>query len=516
MTLGPQLDTLEASGLIRLAAARPELLYLFRHWLVQDAAYTSLLKQERRELHRLVGESLEKLYPEHPAEQAAELAVHFERAEMPDRAVHYLIAAGHYALERYAIQEARTFFDRAASLVPADGDAPDQLRARVEIALGRIKAGFSAKLFDEEIAIVEAVVPDAEKLGDQQLLLDTYLWVALLRQQRGERYETSPEMHRALDRATEVGEALGDPSASAMPLAFIGMSQVRDGELRAGTETLERAIPLLEQRRAFIGASMAIATLSLGYARMGDFARAREASDRSIALAEGGDPIARLDAQIVKAMLESMSGNLDQAHEIAQQCVRQADALGSPSCAVFSRFVLGDVQLQRGQPELAKPTLERGDILAFGSAFVRPMIEGWLGSAQAELGDVAGARTAWEAAVREAVAGGDRFTEAAVRLRRATTLAQQANPPWAEIAADLEVSVAVFEAAEARPFLANALGLYGPALLKLGRADEGRAQLERATQVRESMGMKAKAETIGSEARPDMTSDTSRPQRAAG
>jgi tetratricopeptide (TPR) repeat protein len=507
MTLGPQLDTLEASGLIRLAAARPELLYLFRHWLVQDAAYTSLLKQERRELHRLVGESLEKLYPEHPAEQAAELAVHFERAEMSDRAVHYLIAAGHYALERYAIQEARTFFDRAAGLVSSDGDAPDQLRARVEIALGRIKAGFSAKLFDEEIAIVEAVVADAEKLGDQQLLLDIYLWVALLRQQRGERYETSPEMHHALDRARELGEALGDRSASAMPLAFIGISQVRDGELRAGTETLERAIPLLEQRRAFIGASMAIATLSLGYARMGDFARAREASDRAIALAEGGDPIARLDAQIVKAMLESMSGNLDQAHEIAQQCVLQADSLGSPTCAVFSRFVLGDVQLRQGQPELAKPTLERGDILAFGSAFVRPMIEAWLGSAQAELGDEVRARAAWESAIQEAIAGGDRFSEAAIRLRRAASLAQQANPPWAEIASDLEVSVAVFEAAEARPFLANALELYGRALLKLGRAEDGRTQSARAAEVVESMGLKRKADPIASVGPPPPRTD---------
>jgi tetratricopeptide (TPR) repeat protein len=493
MTVGPQLDTLEASGLIRLYAARPELLYLFRHWLVQDAAYTSLLKQERRELHRLVGESLEKLYPEHPAEQAAELAVHFERAEMPDRAVPYLIAAGHYALERYAIQEARTFFDRAASLVSPNGDAPDQLQARVEIALGRVKAGFSAKLFDEEIAILAGVLPDAEKLGSQPLLLDVHLWIALLRQQRGERYDTSPELRQALDRASEIGAALGDPSAGAMPLALIGMSQVHGGDLRAGTATLEQAVPLLEQRRAFIGGSMAIATLALGYARMGDFGRARKAADRAVALAEGGDPIARLDAQIVKAILESMTGNLDEAHELAQRCVLQADTLGSPSCAVFSRFVLADVQLKQGQPELAKPTLERGDILAFGAAFVQPMIAGWLASAEAELGDVASAQGAWESAIRDASALGDRFSEAAIRLKRATTLSRQPDPQWSDILADLEVSVTVFGAAEARPFLADALELRGRALIALGRAEEGRTQLARAAQVLESMRLTARA-----------------------
>ena len=70
MTQNTQVDALEAKGLIRLAAIRPELEYLFRHGLVQDAAYESLLKQERRELHGQVGEALEELYPERAGELA--------------------------------------------------------------------------------------------------------------------------------------------------------------------------------------------------------------------------------------------------------------------------------------------------------------------------------------------------------------------------------------------------------------------------------------------------------------
>jgi len=500
MTVDAQLDTLEASGLIRLAAVRPELLYLFRHWLVQDAAYSSLLKRERRELHQLVGESLEKLYPDHPGEMASELAVHFERAEMAERAIHYLIEAGHYALERYAVQEARALFDRAAGLLPPDGDAPELLESRVEIALGRIKAGFAARRFGEEIAIVEAVLPDAEKLGSKPLLLDIHLWIALLRQQRGERIDTSPELRRSLDRAREIAGDLGDPAAYAMPLALIGMAEVHDGELRTGTATLEQAIPLLEQRRAWIGASMAIGTLALGYTRMGEFARAREAVDRAAKLAEGGDPIARLDAQIVKAMLESTTGNLEQAHELAQDCVLRADSLGSPSCAVFSRFVLGDVQLKQGRPALAKPTLEQGDVLAFGAAFVQPMVAAWLASAQSELGDIAASRVAWEQAILAARSHNDRFTEAAIRLKRAASLARRPDPSWGEIAADLEFSIAEFEDAGARPFLADALELSGRALRAQGATSEAQSQLERAADVLQSMGLNDRADALRSEA----------------
>jgi predicted ATPase len=64
MTLSHQLQTLETSGLIRLAQEHPELEYLFRHVLVQDAAYESLLYSDRRHLHETVAETIVRAYPE--------------------------------------------------------------------------------------------------------------------------------------------------------------------------------------------------------------------------------------------------------------------------------------------------------------------------------------------------------------------------------------------------------------------------------------------------------------------
>ena len=65
-----ELNTLEASGLVQVATLEPELEYLFRHALVQDAAYSSLLKQDRRTLHRLAADTLLALYPERRRELA--------------------------------------------------------------------------------------------------------------------------------------------------------------------------------------------------------------------------------------------------------------------------------------------------------------------------------------------------------------------------------------------------------------------------------------------------------------
>ena len=105
MTTTTRVDVLEAKGLIRLASIRPELEYLFRHGLVQDAAYSSLLKQERRELHGRVGAALEALYPERAGELALVLAMHFEQAGDAGRAIEYYVAGAKHALGQYAIQE---------------------------------------------------------------------------------------------------------------------------------------------------------------------------------------------------------------------------------------------------------------------------------------------------------------------------------------------------------------------------------------------------------------------------
>src|SRR5215213_2531957 len=134
-----QLETLEARGLIRVASLQPELEYLFRHALLQDTAYESLLKQERRALHQQVGETLEELYPERLGELAAVLAMHFEQAGDTAKATDYLVAAAGFAMERNAIVEGFDLYSRAAALLPpaTDADADALRRRRIEIELGR-------------------------------------------------------------------------------------------------------------------------------------------------------------------------------------------------------------------------------------------------------------------------------------------------------------------------------------------------------------------------------------------
>ena len=76
--LAENLKRLETAELVR-ELNEPESAYLFKHALIQDTAYTSLLKKDRKEQHRQVGETLEQLYPDHLDDNAALLA-HYTRA----------------------------------------------------------------------------------------------------------------------------------------------------------------------------------------------------------------------------------------------------------------------------------------------------------------------------------------------------------------------------------------------------------------------------------------------------
>ena len=135
MSARAELGTLEASGLIQIAALQPELEYLFRHALVQEAAYASLLKQDRRTLHLAAAEAIIELHPERRREHAAVIAMHLEQAGEAARAAQQFIVAGEHALERFANREAMAFFARASALA---GDSQPDLRLRA--AIGGAKA----------------------------------------------------------------------------------------------------------------------------------------------------------------------------------------------------------------------------------------------------------------------------------------------------------------------------------------------------------------------------------------
>ncbi len=120
--LMPALTELQRLDLIVEKRSRPNPEYRFRHGLVQEVAYASLVDSMRRKLHKRVGEALEEIYKESPEEAYGLLARHFTEADEPEKAVDYLLKAGDAARAVYADREALDFYRKARTFLARVGD----------------------------------------------------------------------------------------------------------------------------------------------------------------------------------------------------------------------------------------------------------------------------------------------------------------------------------------------------------------------------------------------------------
>jgi class 3 adenylate cyclase/tetratricopeptide (TPR) repeat protein len=115
------LGELKALEIIYEEGMLPEPAYIFKHAVIQDVAYNSLLLQKRKELHRAVGQAIEELYRDRLTEHHAELAHHFTLGEHWSKAMEYGTLAGEQAAHSYANTEAEQHYAgalQAASKLP--------------------------------------------------------------------------------------------------------------------------------------------------------------------------------------------------------------------------------------------------------------------------------------------------------------------------------------------------------------------------------------------------------------
>ena len=487
MSAHAELGTLEASGLIQVATLQPELEYLFRHVLVQQAAYASLLKQDRRALHLAAAEAILALHPEREHEYAAVIGMHLEQAGDVARAARYLIVAGDHALERFANREAMGFFVRAAELA---GDMNPDLRLKA--AIGAARAGWTYNATGADIDRLEQALAGTAET-DPLLVTEAYFWVAFLRRQRGESPQSSDELRHALERATETGKSLGDSTVAALPKALMGSFLAFMGNIREGAEDMQSALDVIEKQGDAVSIAMVSDFLAIAYARLGQFDDAERIIARAEQSAGNSDAIARVDVDISRSAVLLERGETEKARVQARECAKRAEDLGAFACVVAANTMFGAASLARQDASGAKPPLERGSELSevTNMAAMRTLIQGLLGSTRAALGDMPGGVEEWDAALDNAQSMGDRYGEAQTRWGRGQTYVDRQE--WSTALPDLDAAVGSFEDMEARPSLARALHDRAKALAGLGRKEDADRDERRSLELGHELGLKDSA-----------------------
>lgn len=127
------LDGLVHSGLAAVRGEPPDSGYTFKHALVQETAYASLLRGRRADLHGAVARALEQHFPETMSSEPELLAQHFTEAGLSQTAITYWHEAGRLGFARGALQESAAHFERGLALLEELPDSDEKRRLEVDL-----------------------------------------------------------------------------------------------------------------------------------------------------------------------------------------------------------------------------------------------------------------------------------------------------------------------------------------------------------------------------------------------
>jgi class 3 adenylate cyclase/tetratricopeptide (TPR) repeat protein len=215
----------------------PELAYMFKHALTHDVAYNSLLMQRRKELHRLVAMAIEELYAERLPESYEMLAYHYERGEVWEKALEYLVKAGQKAQQAYANQEALDHYNRALDMCERLGEAVEPA-TRMTLYAGTGAVHFLLSEFRASIEAHQRLLEVARQLGDRHKEVEALYQI-------GFGFHRSHEFEKALEfshQAQVLALEIGNQNVLAASLFVIAFVHAVTGKLDEATHGLEEAL----------------------------------------------------------------------------------------------------------------------------------------------------------------------------------------------------------------------------------------------------------------------------------
>ncbi|MEE8549941.1 MAG: adenylate cyclase, partial [Gemmatimonadota bacterium] len=363
-SIGSIEETVLQNGLDRLVAAEllyqrgrpPRAKYVFKHALVQDAAYQSLLNRTRQYYHRQVAELLESRFPEIVQSQQELVAHHFTEAGLAEQAVEYWYKAGQQALQRSANVEAVGHLRKGIEvlLTLPRSAARDRQELSLQTALGpalmAIK-GYAAPEAGEAYVRAREL---CELEGETEELF-TVLWGLWLY------HVARTEHHTALAEAEQLlglAESLSETSYLLEARLALGIASLFVGELQTSRKHLEECIHLYDPERhaalafrygGFDPGVTVLAHLAWTLWLLGDVEQAVVRADQAQAL------IRRLDNAYTRArslywdaILRQFVGDWEAVRAQADKAIEMAAEQGFALVQAAGTILLGWTQVHEG------------------------------------------------------------------------------------------------------------------------------------------------------------------------
>ena len=488
------LDRLVRSGMVFRRGVPPTATYTFKHSLVQDAAYATMLISRRQRLHALILQVLEDQVGDQPLEKIDMLAHHAYQGEVWDKAFTYLRQAGLNALSRSALREAVAQFEQALqawSRLPATREAQEQaidLRFDLRNALWLLGA------FEELLAYLRDAERLAKALDDPRRMgwVSVYMSASLWQIGRSEEACTSAEAALAIAES-------GDLSLKIAGSHYLGCAYATSGDYRQAetlfleiVETLTGELGHEHYGLPFAPAVVARSWLVWALADRGEFDRGIAHGQEGARLAEElGHPFSRAHLYYDVGYLHGVKGDLEPAVDALELAFALVREWNLTFMSPFVMGFLGHVYALSGRVAEGTSLLQQAlaEYETIGLGLFRSLIGVQLGEAFLLAHRVEDALASAERALELARHRAERGHEA-YALRLLGEIASHPESPHAEIAeGHYREAQALAETLGMRPLVAHCyLGL-GRLYGRDGKRQEADEHVARAAAMYRDMGM---------------------------
>jgi len=462
------LRELVRAGLVERSGVPPDSHYLFKHALIRDAAYESLLKREREALHGRIAGALGERFPETAASEPALVAYHLTESGAIAAAVPLWAEAGRRAAAQAAHAEAASYLRTALDLVrrtPADaGRAGLELQLLADLGASlSASQGYSVPEVARVLAEARAI---CDSLGDVNGLFVVLLRSGALAIVDGDVVAAEEAARRCAEISEQTGLVEHRIEADEV-LAGVAMMK---GDLAAAKLHCERGVKAYRENdgpgRTFWNVpgplTVCLAYLPLALHAMGDSAGAERAASEMVTHLSSLAPNFDLAfGSIFQSLYNIVIDNSPRALRFAEQALLICEENG------YDTFAAGAVPLKavalgrQGNLEASIEMAARAHetLARLRVRFMHTLSIAQFANLQAAAGDTAAALSTIDQAIAHSREFTDRYYLSPALRHRAEILAQMPDADPAEVAAALREAVAVAEAQGAEAFASRARSL---------------------------------------------------------
>lgn len=487
------LDRLISAGLLLRQDGEPYATYSFKHVLVRDAAYSTLLREPRRALHARIAETLESHFAEISETQPELIARHYREADDVAKAVGYLSVAGDRALSHSALKEAHEHITQALQLISALPD--DDIRWRGEL---KLQTALARTLQEQKgygnRQVGEAYTKAREfsmRVGDAGMHLAALygLWAYhYLSGQPAAMLEQANEFLAFAEREDETGPIM-------IGYRLVGTSRLINGYIADASEALYQALvrydpdehgaasPMGRDLRARFGHDAGVTMHSYRSWALWLSGQPADAEQAAQSLLERGDAVGQDDQSRLYALWHAgityvLLRNLDKVTEIGRKLTELANDRQLPYWQALGDFLCGWRATRSGRAGDAVGLLQEGLRLwaQTGSRIFRPICLAFLADAYAADDKLDLAHRTFEEALRTVSETGERWAEPEIHRLVGDLLTRRREQSAASIAS-YEQAIAVARMQGSRSFELRATTSLARALSDQGRHAEAHERL---------------------------------------